>query len=164
MKNKKNLIIVLLSIVVFVLILIIIFLVMPKKSHKIDGSNMSSGELINMFENEQYEFKLTNFSGQQSIYVSISNSKKGITLQKILNTALGTMMTFYDDTINKESADLLVLSDNNTKEKQQQYKAFEDWLKYYNITKLQVSDMLDYYFTIHKNEVEIVDLNAILQK
>ena len=38
-------------------------------------------------------------------------------------------MTYQDDNINDEMADLLDLEDNDTIEEKQQYKSFEKWLK-----------------------------------
>ena len=124
---------------------------------------MSSSELLEMFEKEGYKIELTEFSGQSGTYIILEDNKNGITIQKILNTLLGTMMTFEDNTINDKMADLIDLSENNTKEKEQQYEAYERWLKKYNITKTQLSQMLDSYYNNNKDKIEVINTDELLK-
>lgn len=166
MKNKKNIIIIILSIAVILLLSVVIYFVLSSnnsnKQNNIDGSEMTSSELKNMFEAEGYDFRITEFAGQKSTYIILENKKSGITVQRIINTLLGTLMTFDNDSINDEMADLITLSDNDTDGKKQQYKAFKSWLNYYNITQTQLSNMLDYYYSNNKSETEVINVNELI--
>lgn len=125
----------------------------------IDASKMSSSELLDMFKSEGYEIRLTNLDG--ILYIILENEKDGITIQRILNTLVGTLMTFDDDSINNEMADLITISENDSKERQEQYKAYKSWIEYYNVTKTQLSEMLDEYYENNKDKVEIIDTNTL---
>lgn len=158
-KNKKNLLIVLLSIIVLLLIVFICIFITNKKE-KIDFSNMSSYELIEAFQNNEYEFEISKFSHSNStIYLTLENKKEGICIQRIYNIYIGNMMTFQNRSANNEMADLIDLTRNDTTGEQQQYKLFEKWLNYYNISKIQLSDFLDYYYKNNKNDIKILDIN-----
>ncbi len=157
--DKKNVIILILSVALIIIIvsfLLFFILNQIEKSHKIDASNYSSLELIDMFEKEGYSIEIYT-SGQHTTYVNLENDSEGITFQRIYNTLIGNLMTFDDDSINNEMADLIDISENDTVEKEQQYEAFENWLEKYNITKLQISDMLDTYYDLHKDEAQNLD-------
>ncbi len=163
-KDKKNVIILLLSIIILLLIIgFIIFFVItkPKDKPSIDASKLSSIELLEMFNQEGYKIEMTNIDG--TLHLDLENEKEGITIQKIPNTLVGTLMTFNDDSINNEMADIITLSYNDTKEKEQQYKAFKSWLEYYNVSKTQISEMLDDYYNDNKNEIEYVDTEELLK-
>ena len=162
LKDKKNIIILILSIVIFaMLICIILFFSINKTNNEttIDASKMSSSELLDMFKSEGYEIRLTNLDG--ILYIILENEKDGITIQRILNTLVGTLMTFDDDSINNEMADLITISENDSKERQEQYKAYKSWIEYYNVTKTQLSGMLDEYYENNKDKVEIIDTNTL---
>lgn len=164
--DNKNVAILVLSIILGIIILLFILFTIfnqIKKSEMIDASDFSSSELIKMFDEEGYEIKIYT-SGEYTTYVNLENNEKGITIQRIYNDLIGTLMTFDDDSINNEMADLIDTSENDTVEEEQQYEAFENWLKKYNITKLQVSDMLDTYYDLHKYEAEDLDelINNVL--
>lgn len=169
MKKIKNkwclaVIIVVITILMFLGIIFICKLIYNSK-HAFQVSNnmkMSSSELIEFFENEGYEYEITEFSGQSGIYVTLSNNKNGVVVQRILNTLLGTMMTFRDKTINDSTADLIDYSRNNTIEKEQQYKAYEKWLEKYNISKMQLSEMFDYYYKNNIDKKEKINVNELL--
>lgn len=173
MKNKKNFFddrknIAILTLSIIIVILIILFLLIficnkIKESQKIDASNYSSFELIDMFNQEGYEIKIYT-SGQYTTYINLENDNEGITIQRIYNNLIGNLMTFDDDSINDEMADLIDTSENDTPEKEQQYQAFENWLKNYSITKLQISNMLDTYYDLHKDDAENLDklINNVL--
>ena len=166
LNDKKNVAILILSVtLVIVLVLFLVFFIpnQIQKSKKIDATNYSSFELIDMFEQEGYNIEIYT-SGQYTVYVNLENNKEGITIQRIYNNLVGNMMTFDDDSINDEMADLINTSENNTVEKKQQYEAFENWLKKYNITKLQISNMLDTYYDLHKDEAQNLDdiVNSLL--
>lgn len=164
MKDKKNIIIMLLIVVIIILLfLFILFPIINKKNvNNIDGSNMSSSKLIEMFNKEGYNIKLTKFYGQSGTYIILENQTEGVTIQRIVNTLIGTLMTFGDKSVNNERADLIDISRNNTKEKEQQYKIYQSWLKHYNITKTQLSDMLDYYLINNDEQTENININELL--
>lgn len=162
LKDKKNIIILTLSIVIFAMIICIILFFSMNKSDKettVDGSKMSSSELLDMFKSEGYEIRLTNLDG--TLYIILENEIDGITIQRIPDTLIGTLMTFNDDSINDEMADLITISENDSKEKQEQYKAYKSWMEYYNITKSQLSEMLDEYYKNNKDKIEIIDTNSL---
>lgn len=159
--NKKNVIIFSLLILVIILILIILFLLLNNKNiSNIDASNMSYSELLQMFEEEGYKFELTSLD--DILYITLKNSSDGITIQRIPNTLVGTLMTFYDNTINGEIADLIDTSKNDTKGKENQYKAFKNWLNYYNLSEMQLCTMLDKYYQTNFDKIEYIDTNKIL--
>lgn len=157
-------IIVIIAIIIFIGTICIYKLTYDLK-HTTQVSNnikMSSFELIELLKNEGYEYEITEFSGQSGTYVTLRDNKNGVVIQRILNTVLGTMMTFCDKTINDSMADLIDYSRNDTIEEQQQYKAYERWLKKYNITKMQLSEMLDYYYKNNLDKTETVNINTLL--
>lgn len=162
LSDKKNIIILILAIL---LVLAIIIIIVPKtqKTKSIDGSEYSSYELINMFEEESYTFEIWT-SGEYTTYIILENESEGITIQRIYNDLVGTSMTFDDDTINDDMADLIDTSNNDTVEKKQQYEAFENWLDSFNITKLQVSETLDTYYDLYKSDSKNLDeiVNSLL--
>lgn len=161
-EKKKDVIILVLCIIVSILIIgIIVFFTANNflNSTSIDCSAMSSSELLETFKQEGYEIKIYE-SGSSTVYVNLVNTKEGITLQRIYNTYLGNLMTFDDNSINDQMADLIDTSENDTPLKQQQYEAFENWLKKYNITKSQISEMLDTYYEKNKNNA--IDLDATI--
>lgn len=160
-KDKKNVIILILSIVVLIFIIAMITIIINQhhKNSK-DGSNLSSSELLEMLYQEDYKIEITNID--KTIHITLKNKKKGITIQRIYNTYLGTLMTFENDIINDERADVIKLSNNTTNKEKQQYKAYEDWLEYYNITQTQISEMLDYYYDINKNKTETINTEELL--
>ena len=167
-KDRKNIVILVLSIIIFIMItsiVVVLILRNIKISKKIDVSNYSYTELVNMFEEKGYKFELYYKNSKYNIstvYIILDNETEGITIQRIYNTITGNMMTFDNDSINDKMADLIDTSENDTPEKEQQYKAFENWLKKYNIPKLQVSNMLDTYYDLHKDKAQ--DLEAIENK
>jgi hypothetical protein len=161
-KDKKNIIIILLTIFIIILITML-FLIINKNDdskNSIDASNMSYNELVSMFEKNGYNFELLNIDN--CVYIILKNPKNGITIQRVPNTLIGTLMTFADDTINNEMADLIDTSENNNKEKQQQYKAYQNWLNNYNISKLQLCSMLDNYYEENKDKIEYINTNDLL--
>lgn len=163
-KNKKNVIILLLSIIILLLVVaFIIFFIVSKPNKKtfIDASKLSNSELLEMFRQEGYQINMTNIDG--NLYLSLENEKEGITIQRIPNTLVGTLMTFNDNSINDKTADIITLSYNDTEEEQQQYEAFKSWLEYYNVGKAQISEMLDNYYSNNKNEVEYIDTKELLK-
>lgn len=163
-KDKKNIIILILSAIILIMIIGSVAFFITRKvegNTHIDGSKLSSLELLEMFKKEGYEIRITELDG--TLYIILNNKREGITIQRIPNTLLGTMMTFDDDSINNEMADLITLSYNNTKEKEQQYKAYENWMKYYNITRTQLSEMLDDYYRNNKDKTETINTEELLK-
>ena len=172
-KDKKNIVILILSIVIIILIITgIIFFINSKNSNNTesnelenrDWSKLTSNELITKFQDEGYDFEITKFTDGNSIYIVLKNKVESITIQRIINTAIGTLMSYYNKSINNEMADIIDLSRNDTLEEQQQYKAFQGWLKYYNISKYQLSTMLDDYYELNKSSIQIIDVDALLNK
>lgn len=168
LQNHKNLIIIFLFTII-VLLIIAIFLILlhnhnttlqTSRNKNIDGSNMSPSELTEMLKSEGYELSIINIDG--TISVDLENEMNGITFQKIYNTLLGTMMTYDDDSINDEMADLIELDRNNTDDKQAQYRAYESWMKKYNITKTQLSKIMDDYYDENKNTAERINTNELI--
>lgn len=163
-KNKKNVVIIILSIIIL-LLLVSVFILFLSNNHtvstnNIDGSNMTSDELINMFKTEGYTFDITDMDG--TIYIILENKIAGITIQRIYNKYLGNLMTFDDNSINDKMADLTKLDKNNTPEEELQYKAYESWMKKYNITKTQLSNMLDDYYSQNKSNTKTMNIQNIL--
>ena len=154
--QKKNVIIIILSIVIIAMAIAIICLLCFKssskevnsgKSYSIDGSKMNDEELLKMFEKEGYSIDITTRNTSvTTTYILLTNTTEGITIQRMYNPYIGTQMTFRDENVNDEYADLLYSEDNDTNEKKRQYKAYQSWLEKYNITKTQLSDMLDRYY------------------
>lgn len=164
LKDRKNIIILILSIIIFIMVIgIIVFLSINSatKERKLDRSKMSSSELLEMFENEGYEIKMSNIDG--TLYINLENERDGITIQRIPDTLIGTLMTFDDDSINDEMADLITISENDSKEKQEQYEAYKSWMEYYNITKTQLSEMLDMYYNNNKDKIETINTEDLLK-
>lgn len=160
--NIKNIIIIVL---VIALIIITYFFIkfQNEEISNIDGSNMSSSELLEMFKKENYTLKIQVFTNTPSTkYIILENNADGITIQRIYNNYIGTLMTFEDKTLNNEQADIMNTMQNTSKEKELQYKTYEKWLKKYNITKVQISNMLDYYYKNNSNNIEYIDINKYL--
>lgn len=165
LKDKKNIIILLLiTIILILLICIMIFkLNYKQKSKVIDFSKLSSTELLEMFEDEGYQIELKSFSDLPStVYIIFRNKTEGIIIQRIYDTYVGNQMTFYDDSINDEIADLLYYDRNDTEGKKQQYKAYQSWLNNYNISKIQLSNMLDEYYEKNADKIKIIDMSEFL--
>lgn len=162
LKDKKNIVIFILSLIILIMIVGITALLIfnsVNKTKRIDGSEMSSSELLEMFKQEGYEVEIYK-SGNTTIYVNLENEKEGITIQRIYNTYIGNLMTFDDDSINDETADLIDTNKNDTILKEQQYEAYENWIRKYNITKLQISEMLDSYYS--ENSYKAIDLDSLI--
>lgn len=158
MNDKKNVIILVLVIIVLVLIASFTMFWVYKDTSinkSVDASNFSSSELLDMLYGQGYKINISK-DRDNTVYIVLTNSKEGITIQRIYNKYLGTLMTFDDDSINDEMADLIDLSRNDSVDKKQQYEAYQNWIKQHNITKLQVSNMLDEYYS--KNRHEAVEM------
>ena len=154
--------------IILTLAISIIFLLKPAKEDKtksktIDGSKLNNDELYELFKDEGYSIEITKFSDSPSTtYIILENKTEGITIQRIYNNYVGNLMTFDDDSVNNEMADLLYPDENKTEEEKQQYKAYQSWLNYYNITKTQLSQMLDNYYDENLDKIEIIDTSKFL--
>lgn len=172
--KKKNIVILILSIIIVIMAIVIILLLFNKNiitdtasstTYSIDGSKMSNSKLLEMFEKEGYEIKIECFSNSKStMYVILDNKTEGITIQRIYNIYIGNQLTFSDDSINDSIADLLYTNENDTNDKKQQYKAYQSWLEKYNITKTQLSEMLDTYYNQNPDKIEVIDIDNLLYK
>ena len=166
LKNKKNIIILILVIIILILTVSMIFILKPKKTNnakQIDASKLNSDELIELFKDEGYSIEITKFSDTPSTtYVILENKTEGITIQRIYNKYIGNLMTFDDDSINDEMADLLYPDSNETEGEKRQYKAYQSWLNNYKITKTQLSDMIDNYYNNNLDKIEVIDTSKLL--
>ena len=91
----------------------------------------------------------------------LENTVEGITIQRIYNKYLGNLMTFDDDCVNNEMADLLYPDKNETEEEKRQYKAYQSWFSNYNITKTQLSEMIDNYYNNNLEKIEVIDTSNL---
>lgn len=133
-----------LSIVIIVLMLIIIS--SNIKIEKRDNTNLSSYEIITYLESKGYSFETQDvIQTYLTHYIILRNDSEGIWIQKLDNELVGTMLSFKNDQINDEFADMTSESSNETKEKQQQYKAFINWLEDMGLTKMQLINALNFY-------------------
>lgn len=167
MKSKKiKLYTSILITIVLILTIIIIFVIKSTEkdtSKIIDGSKLNNDELYGLFKDEDYSIRITKFSDDLSTtYVILENKTEGITVQRIYNNYVGNLMTFDDNSVNDEMADLLYPDKNETEEEKQQYKAYQSWLNHYNITKTQLSEMIDNYYNKNLDKIEIIDTSRLL--
>ena len=176
--KKQNIIIIMLSIIIFILSIAFIAVFINRnitsdnqKSYSIDGSKMNNEEEFKMLQKENYTISMTQFTSSsykyyysRPIYITLENKQESIRIERIVNTLTGTLMTYRDKSINYEYADLIYSSYNNSDEKKQQYKAFTSWLQKYNISKTQLSDLLDWYYKNNSDKIEIIDEDKILSK
>lgn len=157
-KDKKNIIILLFIIIIILAIYGIIFLIHGENSNstetfevkKNDWSNLTSTELIDKFQSDGYEISVNLYSSTTA-YITLENKNEGIYIQRVQNTLIGGMLSFKNRNINDELADLIDISRNNTDEEKQQYKYFEKWSSQYNVSKTQLTAMLDYYLQYQNN-------------
>ena len=174
--KKQTIIIILLSSAVITLAAILISFVIlqnnskNEKTYSIDGSKMNNTELLEMFKKEDYTISMKQFVSttykyhSNPIYIILENEREGIEVQRIIGTLTGTLMTYSDDSINDKYADLLQLSRNDTEQEQEQYEAFLSWLKKYNISKTQLSSMLDLYYENNKDKIKIINEDDFLSQ
>lgn len=161
--NKIKNIIIILLVIALGIITYFFITSQSKETSNIDGSKMSNTELLEMFKKENYTLKIQVFSSTPSTkYILLENEANGITIQRIYNNYIGTLMTFEDNTLNNEQADIMDTTQNKSKDEELQYKAYEKWLKKYNITKVQISNMLDYYYKNNSSSTEYIDINKFL--
>lgn len=136
-----------LSVIIVFLLLIMLF--DNAKIGKQDNSDLNSFEVIEYLEKKGYTFEIQDYTYTYSThYVVLRNDDEGIWIQKIINELTGTMLSFKNDQINDEFADITSESANKTKEEEQQYEAYLNWLKDMGLTKMQLVDALDFYDTM----------------
>lgn len=139
-----------------------------KKQKNIDGSSMTSEELLEMFESEGFSIRMDQFISSRysnkSTYIILENEKTGITIQRIVNTLAGTLMSYRNENMSTEYADLIDLSRNKTNEEEELYDNFLDLLEKYNITQPQISNMMDYYYRNNPDKIEIIDTDKLLSE
>lgn len=136
--------IVVLSILVVILLSIILF--NNIKTRKQDNSSLVSFEVIQYLEERGYTFEVQDYTYIYTThYIILKNDDEGIWIQKIVDELTGTMLSFKNKQINNEFADITSESANETKEEQQQYEAYINWLEDMGLTKMQVVDALDFY-------------------
>ena len=167
LKSKKvKLYTSILIIIVLILSISITLMLKPteeNKSKPIDGSKLNNDELYELFKEEGYSIRITTYSDTLSTtYVVLENKTEGITVQRIYNKYVGNLMTFDDNSVNDEMADLLYPDKNETEKEKQQYKVYQSWLKNYNITKTQLTEMMDNYYNKNLDKIEIIDISEFL--
>ena len=163
--SKKDIILIVVLIISILLnILLISYISISNASKKvsknIDASTMLDSELVQMFKDEGYEISMTRFSSAD--YIVLSNEANGVNIQRVYTKYIGTLMTYYNKTINDKMADLINFTDNDTEEKKQQYENFQDWQKYYNISLSQLSEFLDNYYKNNQDSIVYIDEYNIL--
>lgn len=163
--NKKDIVLIAVLIISILLNLILLSYIgisnASKKINKnIDASTMIDSELLQMFNDEGYEISMSRFSSAD--YIVLSNESNGVNIQRVYTKYIGTLMTYYNKTINDEMADLIDFTDNDTEEKKQQYENYQDWLKYYNISQTQLTKFLDNYYEKNQDSIVYIDEYNIL--
>lgn len=163
--NKKETILIIVLVISILLNLILLSYIgisnASKKINKnIDASTMIDSELLQMFNDEGYEISMSRFSSAD--YIVLSNESNGVNIQRVYTKYIGTLMTYYNKTINDEMADLIDFTDNDTEEKKQQYENYQDWLKYYNISQTQLTKFLDNYYEKNQDSIVYIDEYNIL--
>ena len=131
-----------------IIIIILMFIIISSsiKIKKQDNINLSSYEVITYLESKGYSFETQDFiQTYLTHYIILRNDSEGIWIQKLDNELVGTMLSFKNDQINDKFADMTSESANETKEEQQQYKAYINWLNDMGLTKMQLIDALDFY-------------------
>ena len=132
-------------IIVIVILLFIIFSNNVKIGRQ-DNTDLTSFEVIEYLENEGYTFETQDYTHIYTThYIILRNDSEGIWIQKIDDELIGTMLSFKNDQINDEFADMTSESTNETKEEQQQYEAYMNWLEDMGLTKMQLVNSLEFY-------------------
>ena len=101
--SKKDIILIVVLIISILLnILLISYISISNASKKvsknIDASTMLDSELVQMFKDEGYEISMTRFSSAD--YIVLSNEANGVNIQRVYTKYIGTLMTYYNKTIN----------------------------------------------------------------
>lgn len=131
-----------------IIIIVFLFLMLNDniKIRKKDNTNLTSFEIIEYLENEGYTFEIQDYENIYTThYIILRNDDEGIWIQKVINELIGTMLSFKNEQINEEFADITSESSNETKEEQQQYEAYINWLADMGLTKMQLVEALDFY-------------------
>lgn len=111
---------------------------------KKDNTKLSDKEVQAYLEDEGYIFEVSDLSSSVNThYVIIRNDT--IWIQKIDNPYTGLMLTFKDNDINSEHADIINKEENETSIQKEQYDAYINWLDTHGLTKVQLQNVLDYY-------------------
>ena len=132
-------------IIVIVILLFIVFF-NNLKIGKQDNTDLTSFEVIEYLENEGYTFETQDYTYIYTThYIILRNDEEGIWIQKIISEISDNQVTFRNKQINDKSADMTSESANETKEEQQQYEAYMNWLEDMGLTKMQLVDALDFY-------------------
>lgn len=140
-------------IVLIILIIILLFIVFSNivKIGKQDNTDLSPFEVIEYLEDKGYMFETQDYTYIYTThYIILRNDEEGIWIQKIISEISDNQLTFRNKQINDESADMTSESTNETKEEQQQYEAYLNWLEDMGLTKMQLVDALDFYDSMNK--------------
>lgn len=114
----------------------------------IDHTKLKDEEVQQYLEKEGYEFKVDTMTSKVTTrYTVIRNDE--IWIQKVDNPYTGEMMSFKNEKVNDELADILNKNKNETQLKKDQYKAYLEWLDLHGITDSQTKQVLEYYDENH---------------
>lgn len=114
-------------------------------STSVDKSGFSDADVIEYLQNQGFEFSATEGSTGSTKYIYVSHNDSKIAFQKITNTYIGILYSWKNGDINDEWAEMKSTYENDTDEEKKQFKAYEKWLEYHNLTSKQVTEALDYY-------------------
>lgn len=131
-----------------ILVIFLLFVIFANniKIGKEDNTDLTAFEVIEYLEDKGYMFETQDDTNIYTThYIILRNDNEGIWIQKLDNELIGTMLSFKNDQINDEFADMTSESANETKEEQQQYEAYMNWLEDMGLTKMQLIDALDFY-------------------
>lgn len=139
------------KVVLFIIIIFAMFMISGcGKNNKINKNKGSytSFQIIEFLEEEGFEFKMKRDSTLMGInrkYIYAYDDSSTIWIQKIVDPYTGTSYTWHNSDLNDEYAEIKNTYKNDGYKKEQQYKEYQKWLKYYGLTNKQIIDTLDYY-------------------
>lgn len=137
-------------IILVTILVLIIFANKLKARQQQDNTNLTTFEVMEYLQSNGYKFEVEDYTYIYTThYVILRNDADGIWIQKIINDLTGTYLTFKNDLINDEHANITSEAANETEDKKQQYKAFLNWLEDMGLTKRQLNDVLDLYDEIN---------------
>lgn len=137
-------------IIILVLLLILsLYIILINK--KVDKSDLLEVEVLQYLEDKGYTFDVEDYTYIYTThYIILRNDEEGILIQKIVNDITGTHLSFNNKQINDEFADITSESANTTIEEKEQYQAYLYWLEDMGLTKIQITNTLDFYDNLKK--------------
>ena len=133
-----------------IIIILLIIILNDKFKIKQDNTNLTTFEVMDYLQSNGYTFKIEDYTYIYTThYIILRNDDDGIWIQKIINDLTGTYLTFKNDLVNDEHANITSEAANETEDKKQQYEAFLNWLEDMGLTKKQLNDVLNLYDEIN---------------